>query len=98
MPERFADPETRLIAEGLQTKATRRLLPSNLHPKAVRLIDYVLRARLPQACAIFSGFKMLHGPLRGTYQLDVGKAHRLRFEWHEDRAVNISVGEFHDED
>lgn len=96
--ERFGDDETRLIAEGRSTKATRRRLPQNLHGKAVRMLDYLFRVQSPQDCALFSGFKMLAGTNRGTYQFKVSGAYRLRFEWEGRRAVNIRVGEFHDED
>ena len=96
--QRFGDDETRLIAEGRNTKATRRRLPVNLHDKAVRMLDYLLRARSPQDCALFSGFKMLAGTSRGKYQFKVGGAYRIRFQWEGRRAVNIRIGEFHDED
>ena len=96
--ERFGDDETRFIAEGRSTKATRRRLPQNLHAKAARMLDYLLRARSPQDCALFPGFKMLAGASRGKYQFKVGSAYRIRFEWEGRRAVNVSVGEFHDED
>ncbi len=96
--ERFGSEETELIANGLSTKATRKLLPQHLHEKAMRRIDFVLRVREPQACVIFPGFKMLHGTLRGVYQFEISGAYRVRFQWGSDRAVKIAVGEFHDED
>lgn len=61
-------------------------------------IDFLLRVRSPQACAVFPGFKMLRGRLRGTYQFEIGDAYRVRFKWGGDRAVGITVGDFHDED
>jgi len=96
--DRFGNEETRLVAEGRATKATRRILPSNLHEKAARAIDFVLRVRSPQDCAIFRDFKMLKGRLRGEYQFRISGEHRIRFGWDGRRAVNIRVGEFHDED
>jgi len=41
---------------------------------------------------------MLRGRLRGIYQFKLSGGHRVRFEWEHDRAVNITIGEFHDED
>ena len=87
-----------MIAEGQMTKATRRVLPPALHAKATRLLDFLVRAATPQACAIFPGFKMLHGRLHGTYQFKLDAGCRVRFQWEGDMATNITVGEFHDED
>jgi plasmid maintenance system killer protein len=81
----------------MTTKATLKILPQLLHGKAQRRIDFLLRARSSHACAVFADFKMLRGRLRGTYQFDVGAAHRVRFQWDVDRAVAITVGDFHDE-
>lgn len=98
MVERFGSKEAELIATGITTKATLRVLPRHLHEKARMRIDFLLRVRAPQACSVFPGFKMLRGRLRGTYQFDIGTAYRIRFKWGEDRAVDITLGDFHDDD
>jgi len=96
--ERFGNDETRLIHDGDSTKATRRVVPQALHEKAQGRIAFVLQVGSPSDCAVYSGFKMLHGTLRGTYQFQIGGPYRLRFDWDGTEAINIRVGDFHDED
>jgi hypothetical protein len=83
--ERFASEEAWLIWNGETTKATRRVLPQDLHRKARMALERVVLATQPGDLA--------H---RGDFEIDGG--YRVRFEWEHGRAVRIRCGEFHDED
>ncbi|MHB8357749.1 MAG: hypothetical protein ACYDDQ_13790 [Vulcanimicrobiaceae bacterium] len=85
MKERFASEEAWLIWNGETTKATRRVLPQDLHRKARMALERVVLAAQPGDLA--------H---RGDIRIDGG--YRVRFEWEHGRAVRIRCGEFHDED
>ncbi len=43
-------------------------------------------------------FKELRGVARGTYQLRIAGAYRIRFTWSEEGAYELHAGDFHDED
>lgn len=96
MRERFGNEETWRIWNGEATKATRRLLPQQLHTKAQRQLNRVVLAAKPTDCAIFKSFKMLQR--RRTYQFQIDGQYRVRFDWENGEAVRIETGDFHDED
>ncbi|MHB8357767.1 MAG: hypothetical protein ACYDDQ_13895 [Vulcanimicrobiaceae bacterium] len=98
MKERFASEEAWLIWNGETTKATRRVLPQDLHRKARMALERVVLATQPGDLAHRGDFKMLRGHLRGVYQFRIDGGYRVRFEWEHGRAVRIRCGEFHDED
>ena len=98
MRERFETEEAWLIWNGEATKATRRVIPQDLHRKARMALERVVLAANPSDLAHKGDFKMLHGVLRGIYQFRIEGAYRVRFEWSEGRAVRIQCGEYHDGD
>ena len=98
MRERFSSEETWLIWNGEVTKATRRVLPQQLHRKALVDLHQVVSAMWPRDLAHKKDFKILHGHLRGVYQFRIAGAYRIRFEWIRGRADRIRCGDFHDED
>jgi proteic killer suppression protein len=99
--ERFADDASRLIWEGKPNKASRRLVPSRLHAKAAR-IDVILNTDSLKDCFMFPpgwDFKSLRGKLQGIYQVRIDQKYRIRFGWEKQHgAIDITAGEFHDED
>jgi proteic killer suppression protein len=44
-------------------------------------------------------FKALHGKQRGTFQVRIDQQYRIRFRWDDQHgAIDITAGDFHDED
>ncbi len=96
--ERFANEETWLIWNGETTNATRGMLPLVLYAKARRQLSRVVLAERRDDCAIFQDFKRLHGNPTGRYQFRINHQFRVRFIWENGNAMQIEVGNFHDED
>jgi plasmid maintenance system killer protein len=45
-----------------------------------------------------TGFKMLKGRMRRTYQFEIDRQYRVRFAWENGRAIGIEIGDSHDEE
>ena len=98
MRDRFKTEAAWMIWNGHESKSTRRLVPAVLHAKARRRLNRVILAERPHDCAIFPGFKMLQGRLRGVYQFEIDRQFRIRFSWENGRAERVEIGDFHDEE
>ena len=65
-------------------------------------MDTILNAATLKDCSSFPPgwrFKVLHGKQQGVFQVRIDGRYRIRFRWDEQYgAIDVTAGEFHDED
>jgi len=92
----FKNKATRDIAEGINSKAAQRILPSSLHLSArMRLnmlnsADSLLGLSLP-------GFRLerLKGDRKGQYSIRVNSQYRICFLWDAQNASDVEIVDCH---
>ena len=84
------------IAEGLQSKASLKLLPQELHRNALLKMALINRARsLSDLLAPGLRLEKLRGSLRHYHSLRINRQYRICFQWREDGVYNVEVIDYH---
>lgn len=92
----FADRGTKDIYHGGATKAARRTLPVELHPKAGELLD-----RLDETGSLrplrLPGLRLekLRGDRVGQYSIRINDQYRICFRWSPDGAESVEIVDYH---
>jgi proteic killer suppression protein len=92
----FADKGTEDIFDGLDTKAARKALPSQLHAKAAGALD-----RLNSAVSLRSlslpGLRLekLKGDRAGQHSIRINDQYRICFHWTEAGAEDVEIVDYH---
>ena len=92
----FKNKASRDIAEGINSKAAQKILPTNLHLSArMRLnilnsADSLLGLNLP-------GFRLeqLKGNRKGQYSIRINNQYRICFLWNAQNASDVEVIDYH---
>jgi toxin HigB-1 len=92
----FADKGTENVFDGLDTKAARKTLPSELHAKAGGALD-----RLNSAVSLRSlslpGLRLekLKGDRAGQHSIRINDQYRICFRWTESGAEDVEIVDYH---
>lgn len=92
----FADKGTENVFDGLDTKAARKTLPSQLHAKAGGTLD-----RLNSAVSLRSlslpGLRLekLKGDRAGQHSIRINDQYRICFRWTESGAEDVEIADYH---
>lgn len=92
----FADKGTENVFDGLDTKAARKTLPSQLHAKAGGTLD-----RLNSAVSLRSlslpGLRLekLKGDRAGQHSIRINDQYRICFRWTESGAEDVKIADYH---
>lgn len=92
----FANKGTEDIFDGLDTKAARKVLPSQLHDKAGGTLD-----RLNSAVSLRSlslpGLRLdkLKGDRAGQHSIRINDQYRICFRWTEAGAEHVEIVDYH---
>lgn len=93
----FKNKETEDINYARVTKASLRLLPKELHRKAL-----IKLARLGATTSIQdlievrgNHFEALTGDRKGTYSIRVNDLYRVCFKWEKGNAVDVEITDYH---
>jgi proteic killer suppression protein len=94
---RIRDEGTLDIFNGINSKAARRTLPSQLHTKAAELLDRLNAAasandlRTPAS----SRLEKLSGDREGQQGVRINSQYRICFTWNEGEAQNVEIVDYH---
>ena len=84
------------IAMGLDTKASRRVLPAELHRSSLLKLALLNRAKNLMDLNV-PGLRLekLRGSRQGQYSLRINIQYRICFEWRKDGVYNVEVVDYH---
>jgi toxin HigB-1 len=94
---RIRDDGTLDIFNGINSKAARRTLPSELHTKAAELLDRLNAAasandlRTPAS----NRLEKLSGDRKGEHSISINDQYRICFIWNEGEAQNVEIIDYH---
>ncbi len=94
---RIRDEGTLDIFNGINSKAARRTLPSQLHTRAAELLDRLNAAasasdlRTPAS----SRLEKLSGDREGQQSVRINNQYRICFTWNEGEAQNVEIVDYH---
>lgn len=94
--KRFRDDGTADVANGLDTKAARRLLPRDLQRLAGRKLDLTLYATRLDDFKYPPGnrFEKL-ARNEDEYSIRINEKYRIVFRWAEGRATDVGIEDYH---
>ena len=84
------------IAEAVESKVSRKLLPATLHRNALLKLALINRAKSLTDLNI-PGLRLekLKGARKGQYSLRINQQYRICFEWRKDGVYNVEVIDYH---
>jgi len=94
---RIRDDGTLDIFNGINSKAARRTLASELHTKAAELLDRISAAtsandlRTPAS----NRLEKLSGDRKGEHSVSINDQYRICFIWNEGEAQNVEIIDYH---
>ncbi len=85
------------IAESVNSKASRRTLPTALHPAARRRLAALNAMTSLADLTIFSGWRLeqLKGERAGEYSIRINDQYRICFEWDGANVENVEIADYH---
>lgn len=92
----FADKGTEDIFDGLDTKAARKTLPSQLHAKAGGTLDRLNSAVSPRSLSL-PGLRLekLKRNRAGQHSIRINDQYRICFRWTEAGAEDVEIVDYH---
>lgn len=82
--------------EGIDSSASRKLLPVFLHRNALLKIALINRAKsLKDLCAPGLRLEKLSGNRKGQYSMRINQKYRICFEWRDDGVYNVEILDYH---
>jgi proteic killer suppression protein len=93
----FADRGTQDVYNGLNSKAARAILPSNLHQLARRKLDQLDFAPSVSDLNFPPGNKLeaLKGDRKGQHSIRINGQYRICFDWADGRKENLEIVDYH---
>lgn len=93
MIENFADPETEKVFRGIVSKK----LPRDIQKTARRKLLYLHDAENLQDLLAPPGNRLekLRGDRAGQHSIRINDQWRICFEWHQDRAREVEIVDYH---
>ena len=92
----FRNRATSDIAEALDSKVGRHLLPIELHRNALLKIALINRAKnLRDLSAPGLRLEKLAGNRKGQHSLRINQKYRICFEWRDDGVYNVEIVDYH---
>ena len=93
----FDDDGSEDIFNGIQSKAARHTLPSELHRTAFRKLDYLNHAQTIDVLKSPPGNRLepLHGNLKGFWSIRINNQYRIVFQWSDEGAWNVRITDYH---
>jgi proteic killer suppression protein len=93
----IGDRGTQDIYDGVDSKAARRALPSQLHDAARDLLDVIEAAASLLDLAALPGGRLekLKGDRKGQHSLRINDQYRVCFTWTDDGAVGVEIVDYH---
>jgi toxin HigB-1 len=92
----FKDRGTEDIYDGLDSKAARRTLPSELHQAATDLLDSLDNAtKLADLVTPGNRLHKLGGDRAGQHSLSINKQYRICFTWTDQGATDVEITDYH---
>ena len=96
MIKSFKDKGSYEVARGLITKRTRKLLPLELHRRAVRLLAELDFARtLKDISRPSNRLHALTGNRKGQYSISINRQFRICFYWQDGEANDVEIVDYH---
>ena len=84
------------IAEGVESKVSRKLLTVTLHRNALLKLALINRAKsLTDLNVPGLRLEKLKGTRKGQYSLRINQQYRICFEWRKDGVYNVEVIDYH---
>lgn len=92
----FKDKGTEEIFEGINSKAARRTLPTDLHEKAAGKMDR-LNAAVSLRSLSLPGLRLeaLKGDRRGQHSIRINRQYRICFRWTEHGGEDVEIVDYH---
>lgn len=92
----FKNRATTDIAEGLESKASLKLLPQQLHKNALLKLALLNRVKTLSDLA-YPGLHLekLRGDKKGQCSLRINRQYRICFIWKDDGAYNVEIIDYH---
>lgn len=93
----FADRATRELYNGIESKAARKLVPSDLRQKALdklTLLDAAVsvdQLRIPPG----NRLEVLRGDRLGQHSIRVNDQYRICFVWTDQGAIDVEIVDYH---
>lgn len=96
MIKSFKNLATAEVAQGLQSKLSRRVLPIELHKTALLKLAVLNRAKSLQDM-LNPAFRLekLKGDRAGQYSVRINRQYRICFEWRNDGVYNVQIIDYH---
>jgi proteic killer suppression protein len=93
----FRNQVTKDVFEGLNTKASRKVLPAALHAVATAKLAYLHAIVRLQSLAAIPGlkFERLRGDRAGQCSIRLNDQFRICFEWRGEDAHEVEVVDYH---
>ncbi len=93
----YKNAASRDIAENLNTKSARKLLPLTLHKAARKIIATLNGMTNLNDLKIFTGWKLesLKGDRKGQFSLRINKQFRVCFIWNGHNVSNVEIVDYH---
>ena len=92
----FKDRGTEDIYDGTDSKAARKTLPGELHPRAGRVLDQVDAAASLQSLSL-PGLRLekLKGDRKGQHSVRVNDQYRVCFRWTDAGVEDVEIVDYH---
>lgn len=93
----YRDEGTRDIAEGVNSKTARRVLPVHLHSPARRRMATLNAMTALADLALFPGWRLeqLKGDRSGQYSMRINDQYRICFIWNGIDALSVEITDYH---
>ncbi|MBP9838896.1 MAG: type II toxin-antitoxin system RelE/ParE family toxin [Proteobacteria bacterium] len=93
----FRDRESELIANGIKSKRTLKLLPSELHYVAYKKLIYLDNIKSIESLKAWAGLKLelLKGDRKGQLSIRINDQYRICFWFKEGQAYDVEIVDYH---
>lgn len=93
----YRDEGTRDIADGVNSKAARRVLPVYLHSPARKRLATLNAMTAFADLAVFPGWRLeqLKGDRSGQYSVRINDQYRICFAWNGIDALSVEITDYH---
>ena len=97
MIQSFKNAETEDIFNGVNSKATRKLLPQNLWKVAFRKLDQLDSVEKFNDLRVPPGNQLeaLGGDRKGQYSIRINRQYRVCFSWSEVGPLEVEITDYH---
>lgn len=97
MIQSFADPGTRAIYDGRNTKRARKTCPRELWGVVARKLDYLDAAGALEDLRIPPGNRLeaLGGDRSGQHSIRINERYRICFRWTEEGPADVEIVDYH---